>query len=73
MGYFLDEIKSGVLRLGSVTVPVFNTDEKMKVPDILFYENSQVRSTHTIQACTVYVIHNVKLYLIVIIINFCFQ
>lgn len=35
------EIKSGVLRLGSVTVPVFNTDEKMKVPDILFYENSQ--------------------------------
>ncbi|KAM3934338.1 von Willebrand factor A domain-containing protein 8 [Leptodactylus fuscus] len=35
------EIKSGILRLGSVTVPVFNAGEKMKVPDVLFYENAQ--------------------------------
>ncbi|XP_068123903.1 von Willebrand factor A domain-containing protein 8 [Hyperolius riggenbachi] len=35
------EVKSGILRIGSVTVPVFNPDEKMKVPDILFYENTQ--------------------------------
>ncbi|XP_075055872.1 von Willebrand factor A domain-containing protein 8 isoform X1 [Mixophyes fleayi] len=35
------EIKSGILRLGSVTVPVFNADEKMKVPDVLFYDNPQ--------------------------------
>ncbi|XP_075708404.1 von Willebrand factor A domain-containing protein 8 isoform X2 [Rhinoderma darwinii] len=35
------EIKSGTLSLGSVTVPVFNPGEKMKVPDVLFYENAQ--------------------------------
>ncbi|XP_075447188.1 von Willebrand factor A domain-containing protein 8 isoform X2 [Ascaphus truei] len=35
------EIKSGILRVGSVTVPVFHPEEKMKVPDVLFYENTQ--------------------------------
>uniref|UniRef100_A0A8C5PQG7 von Willebrand factor A domain-containing protein 8 n=1 Tax=Leptobrachium leishanense TaxID=445787 RepID=A0A8C5PQG7_9ANUR len=35
------EIKSGILRVGSVTAPVFNPDEKIKVPDVLFYENTQ--------------------------------
>ncbi|XP_063282038.1 von Willebrand factor A domain-containing protein 8 [Pelobates fuscus] len=35
------EINSGILRVGSVTVPVFSPDEKIKVPDVLFYENKQ--------------------------------
>ncbi|KAK7090090.1 von Willebrand factor A domain-containing protein 8-like [Littorina saxatilis] len=35
------EVKDGVLRLGSTSVPVFNPDNKTKVPDILFYENPQ--------------------------------
>ncbi|KAM9319394.1 von Willebrand factor A domain-containing protein 8 [Gastrophryne carolinensis] len=38
---YSSEIKSGILRLGSISVPVFNPDEKMKVPDIVFYENNQ--------------------------------
>ncbi|MGH0153922.1 UNVERIFIED_CONTAM: hypothetical protein FKN15_027232 [Acipenser sinensis] len=39
--YFLGEIKDGTLKIGNVSVPVYNPDEKMKVPDILFYENTQ--------------------------------
>uniref|UniRef100_A0A670Y8E4 von Willebrand factor A domain-containing protein 8 n=1 Tax=Pseudonaja textilis TaxID=8673 RepID=A0A670Y8E4_PSETE len=35
------EIKSGVLRIGSVQIPVYNPYESMKVPDVLFYENPQ--------------------------------
>ncbi|XP_030056405.1 von Willebrand factor A domain-containing protein 8 [Microcaecilia unicolor] len=35
------EIKSGILRIGNASVPVYNPDEKMKVPDVLFYENTQ--------------------------------
>ncbi|MGH0128533.1 UNVERIFIED_CONTAM: hypothetical protein FKN15_018942 [Acipenser sinensis] len=35
------EIKDGTLKIGNVSVPVYNPDEKMKVPDILFYENTQ--------------------------------
>ncbi|XP_041128021.1 von Willebrand factor A domain-containing protein 8-like isoform X1 [Polyodon spathula] len=35
------EIKDGTLKIGKVSVPVYNPDEKMKVPDILFYENAQ--------------------------------
>nr|XP_015219376.1 PREDICTED: von Willebrand factor A domain-containing protein 8 isoform X1 [Lepisosteus oculatus] len=35
------EIKGGTLRIGRVSVPVYNPDEKMKVPDVLFYENAQ--------------------------------
>ncbi|XP_068022589.1 von Willebrand factor A domain-containing protein 8 [Melanerpes formicivorus] len=35
------EIKDGILKIGSVTMPVYNSTEKMKVPDVLFYENAQ--------------------------------
>ncbi|XP_069745676.1 von Willebrand factor A domain-containing protein 8 isoform X2 [Narcine bancroftii] len=35
------EIKSGILTIGKVSVPLHNPDEKMKVPDVLFYENIQ--------------------------------
>ncbi|KAL2310830.1 hypothetical protein Nmel_002507, partial [Mimus melanotis] len=35
------EIKNGILKIGSVTMPIYNPAEKMKVPDILFYENAQ--------------------------------
>ncbi|KAM6096548.1 von Willebrand factor A domain-containing protein 8 [Chlamydotis macqueenii] len=35
------EINDGILKIGSVTMPVYNSAEKMKVPDVLFYENAQ--------------------------------
>ncbi|XP_053164187.1 von Willebrand factor A domain-containing protein 8 isoform X2 [Hemicordylus capensis] len=35
------EVNAGILRIGSVTIPVHNPYEKMKVPDVLFYENTQ--------------------------------
>ncbi|XP_036613372.1 von Willebrand factor A domain-containing protein 8 [Trichosurus vulpecula] len=35
------EIKSGSLKIGNISIPVHNTNEKMKVPDVLFYENFQ--------------------------------
>ncbi|XP_075344945.1 von Willebrand factor A domain-containing protein 8 isoform X1 [Mycteria americana] len=35
------EINNGMLKIGSVTVPIYNSTEKMKVPDVLFYENAQ--------------------------------
>lgn len=35
------EIKSGILTIGNVSVPLHNPEEKMKVPDVLFYENTQ--------------------------------
>uniref|UniRef100_A0A665V7K3 von Willebrand factor A domain-containing protein 8 n=1 Tax=Echeneis naucrates TaxID=173247 RepID=A0A665V7K3_ECHNA len=31
----------GVLTIGSVSAPVYNPSEKMKVPDVLFYDNPQ--------------------------------
>ena len=31
-----------MLRIGSTSVPVYNPDNRTKVPDILFYENPQV-------------------------------
>jgi MoxR-like ATPase len=34
-------ITDGVLRIGNTTVPVFNPENKTKVPDVLFYENAQ--------------------------------
>lgn len=37
------EIKDGVLRIGGTTVSVHDAENKMKVPDVLFYENPQVR------------------------------
>ncbi|KAJ6661690.1 hypothetical protein lerEdw1_013212 [Lerista edwardsae] len=35
------EVNSGILRIGTVTIPVHNPFETMKVPDVLFYENAQ--------------------------------
>uniref|UniRef100_A0A6Q2YP42 von Willebrand factor A domain-containing protein 8 n=1 Tax=Esox lucius TaxID=8010 RepID=A0A6Q2YP42_ESOLU len=43
-------IKDGVLTLGSVSAPVYHSEEKMKVPDVIFYDNAQVitlTQTHT--------------------------
>ncbi|XP_077987566.1 von Willebrand factor A domain-containing protein 8-like [Glandiceps talaboti] len=35
------EIKDGTLRIGKTQVSVFDPENKMMVPDVLFYENSQ--------------------------------
>ncbi|XP_061485897.1 von Willebrand factor A domain-containing protein 8 isoform X2 [Rhineura floridana] len=35
------EVNSGILKIGTVTIPVYNSFERMKVPDVLFYENTQ--------------------------------
>ncbi|XP_064030622.1 von Willebrand factor A domain-containing protein 8 isoform X3 [Pogoniulus pusillus] len=35
------EINNSILKIGSVTMPIYNSTEKMKVPDVLFYENAQ--------------------------------
>jgi len=35
------EVKDGMLRIGETIVPVYKAQSKMKVPDVLFYENSQ--------------------------------
>lgn len=35
-------VKNGVLTIGSVSAPIYNADQKMKVPDVLFYDNPQV-------------------------------
>lgn len=40
----LGEVSSGSLRIGAVSAPIYNAPEKMKVPDVLFYDNIQVRS-----------------------------
>ncbi|XP_028846499.1 von Willebrand factor A domain-containing protein 8 [Denticeps clupeoides] len=34
-------VKNGVLTIGQVSAPVYSPDEKMKVPDVLFYDNAQ--------------------------------
>lgn len=34
-------VKDGVLTIGKVSAPVYNANEKMKVPDVLFYDNPQ--------------------------------
>ncbi|CAJ1078932.1 von Willebrand factor A domain-containing protein 8 isoform X1 [Xyrichtys novacula] len=34
-------IKDGVLTIGKVSAPVYTPNEKMKVPDVLFYDNPQ--------------------------------
>ncbi|XP_073701902.1 von Willebrand factor A domain-containing protein 8 [Garra rufa] len=34
-------VKDGLLTIGNVSAPVYSPDEKMKVPDVLFYENVQ--------------------------------
>uniref|UniRef100_A0A673AZC6 von Willebrand factor A domain-containing protein 8 n=1 Tax=Sphaeramia orbicularis TaxID=375764 RepID=A0A673AZC6_9TELE len=35
------KVKDGVLTIGSVSAPVYNPSEKMKIPDVLFYDNPQ--------------------------------
>jgi len=35
------ETASGSLRIGAVSAPIYNAHEKMKVPDVLFYDNIQ--------------------------------
>ncbi|XP_058526672.1 von Willebrand factor A domain-containing protein 8 [Ochotona princeps] len=35
------EVLSDSLRIGSVSAPIYNAHEKMKVPDVLFYDNIQ--------------------------------
>ncbi|XP_066093875.1 von Willebrand factor A domain-containing protein 8 isoform X2 [Saccopteryx bilineata] len=35
------EVASGSLRIGTVSAPICNAHEKMKVPDVLFYDNIQ--------------------------------
>lgn len=42
---FLGSVKDGVLTIGTVSTPVYNPNEKIKVPDVLFYDNPQV-NTH---------------------------
>uniref|UniRef100_A0AAX7V7Z6 von Willebrand factor A domain-containing protein 8 n=1 Tax=Astatotilapia calliptera TaxID=8154 RepID=A0AAX7V7Z6_ASTCA len=39
--YGYTEINDGVLTIGSVSAPIYNADQKMKVPDVLFYDNPQ--------------------------------
>ncbi|XP_076602199.1 von Willebrand factor A domain-containing protein 8 isoform X1 [Chaetodon auriga] len=34
-------VKDGVLTIGNVSAPVYNPNEKIKVPDVLFYDNPQ--------------------------------
>uniref|UniRef100_A0AAV2K2C1 von Willebrand factor A domain-containing protein 8 n=1 Tax=Knipowitschia caucasica TaxID=637954 RepID=A0AAV2K2C1_KNICA len=34
-------VKDGVLTIGGVSAPVYNPDMKLKVPDVLFYDNPQ--------------------------------
>ncbi|XP_043927636.1 von Willebrand factor A domain-containing protein 8 [Protopterus annectens] len=35
------ELKSGILRIGKISAEVSSSDQKMKVPDVLFYDNTQ--------------------------------
>uniref|UniRef100_A0A3B4CIV5 von Willebrand factor A domain-containing protein 8 n=1 Tax=Pygocentrus nattereri TaxID=42514 RepID=A0A3B4CIV5_PYGNA len=39
--YHTSVVRDGVLTIGKVSAPVYSPDEKMKVPDVLFYENAQ--------------------------------
>ncbi|GLD56581.1 von Willebrand factor A domain-containing protein 8, partial [Lates japonicus] len=34
-------VKDGVLTIGNVSAPIYNSNEKIKVPDVLFYDNPQ--------------------------------
>ncbi|KAL2081742.1 hypothetical protein ACEWY4_023595 [Coilia grayii] len=34
-------VKDGILTIGQVSIPLYNPDEKTKVPDVLFYDNTQ--------------------------------
>ena len=37
------QVQDGILRIGNTEVAVHNPETKMKVPDVLFYENPQVQ------------------------------
>ena len=37
------EIRNNVLHIGKTAVPVYNPENRTKVPDVLFYENAQVK------------------------------
>ncbi|XP_034081572.1 von Willebrand factor A domain-containing protein 8-like [Gymnodraco acuticeps] len=39
-------VKDGVLTIGSVSAPVYTPTEKMKIPDVRFYDNPQVITQH---------------------------
>ncbi|XP_064165757.1 von Willebrand factor A domain-containing protein 8 [Anguilla rostrata] len=34
-------VEDGILKIGKVSAPLYSPEEKMKVPDVLFYENTQ--------------------------------
>ena len=40
---FKGEIRDSMVHIGQTTVPVYNPENRTKVPDVLFYENQQVR------------------------------
>jgi len=42
--HFAGEIRDGELHIGQTAVPIYNPENKTKVPDVLFYENQQVRT-----------------------------
>lgn len=44
---FSGEIRDGELHIGQTTVPVYNPENKTKVPNVLFYENHQVRAIYS--------------------------
>lgn len=39
---FSGSVKDGMLTIGNISAPVYSPDEKIKVPDVLFYDNPQV-------------------------------
>lgn len=41
------------MKIGSVSAPIYNPGEKIKVPDVLFYENPQVitQANRTCDVC----------------------
>lgn len=55
----LGMVKDGVLTIGAVSAPIYNPDDKIKVPDVLFYDNPQV-ITHATQNQMFYVRHFVS-------------
>lgn len=56
----LGRIKEGVLTIGNVSAPVYNPNEKIKVPDVLFYDNPQVIThTHSSQYI-IYLVRNIS-------------
>lgn len=40
--WFAGEIKDGYLRIGETKIEIHSPENKMKVPDVVFYDNVQV-------------------------------